>query len=238
MPEEYPKEYLQTIINDSTTLLREELERQLRELPFDEKTLSFPEQPQQKTQHRLRKVVTVRKRVEEERINIENSRLANAIIGKKSEFSREQMDKDWWQKVLPIQRFMKMSRRPFKVETIPIQEQSRSRTPSISVKLLHKSHLPTVRTESHHAQEQRKFRIKFVEPNCEGLFSKNRARNHSIDNRWDIRTQYQNRQEEQNNNNNSMNSQRQEMIRQLNTLCSTGSHHGVNNDDNSNKRKE
>lgn len=46
--------------------------------------------------------MTVRKRVEEERINIENSRLANAIIGKKSEFSREQMDKDWWQKVLPI----------------------------------------------------------------------------------------------------------------------------------------
>jgi hypothetical protein len=52
------------------------------------------------------------------KINLENSRLATAILGKKSEFSKDNMDKDWWQKVLPVKRFMRMSRRPFKVEKI------------------------------------------------------------------------------------------------------------------------
>ena len=60
---------------------------------------------------------TVHKRQEIHRINLENDRLAHAILSKKSEFSRKQMDKDWWQKVLPVKRFMKNSRRPFKVES-------------------------------------------------------------------------------------------------------------------------
>ena len=49
---------------------------------------------------------TVQRRQEVHRINIENDRLAQAILSKKSEFSRKQMDKDWWQKVLPVKRFM------------------------------------------------------------------------------------------------------------------------------------
>jgi hypothetical protein len=60
---------------------------------------------------------TVQRREEIHRINLENDRLAHAILSKKSEFSRKNMDKDWWQKVLPVKRFMKNSRRPFKVET-------------------------------------------------------------------------------------------------------------------------
>lgn len=71
---------------------------------------------------------SVRQKEEVERINIENCRLANAIIAKKSEFSKEMMQKDWWQKVRPVQKFMKMSRRPFKVEVVPLQERKELKT--------------------------------------------------------------------------------------------------------------
>ena len=65
-----------------------------------------------------RRYVSVKRKEELHRINLENSRLATAILDKKSEFSRRNMDKDWWQKVLPVKRFMKMSRRPFKLEKV------------------------------------------------------------------------------------------------------------------------
>jgi hypothetical protein len=55
----------------------------------------------------MRKYVSVRKKEELDRINVENSRLATAILGKKSEFSKEQMHKEWWQKVMPVKRFMR-----------------------------------------------------------------------------------------------------------------------------------
>jgi hypothetical protein len=74
---------------------------------------------------------------------MENCRLANAIIAKKSEFSKD-MQKEWLQKVMPVQKFMKMSRRPFKVEVIPKENQTfveKKRHPSTSSRL-HRSHLP------------------------------------------------------------------------------------------------
>ena len=65
-----------------------------------------------------KRYVSVRHKEEIHRINHENSRLATAILGKKSEFSKKKMDRDWWQKVLPVKRFMKMSGRPFKLEKV------------------------------------------------------------------------------------------------------------------------
>lgn len=69
------------------------------------------------SQYPLR-TITVKRKNEIKKINEENDRLVNAILNLKSEFSREQMDKAWWQKVLPVKRFMRMSRRPFKIEKV------------------------------------------------------------------------------------------------------------------------
>lgn len=124
---------MHTTVND-TFLLKQELERQLKALPYEDSAIA----PKLKAPPRKQ---SVREREVTERINIENCRLANAIIAKKSEFSKEIMQKEWWQKVLPVQKFMKMSRRPFKVEVVPLQERKEMRT-QVSASRLHGSRMP------------------------------------------------------------------------------------------------